>query len=54
MTSRSRLYVLLLCLAGAAGWFLGLPLLPLAAWAALELASAAAAAARVVVRPDAD
>jgi hypothetical protein len=39
----ARIYVLALGLAAAAGWLLGLVLLPLLAWAVIELGCAAAA-----------
>jgi hypothetical protein len=38
MNAGARLHLFALCLAAACGWLLGLVLLPLAAWAALELA----------------
>lgn len=44
MAARNRLYVLALGLSAGAGLWLGLPLLPLAAWAAVELAIAATSA----------
>jgi hypothetical protein len=44
MAARDRLYVLALSLAAVAGLWLGLPLLPLGAWAAIEVAIAGAGA----------
>lgn len=46
MAHRSRLYVLALCLSAAAGLWLGLPVLALAAWTGIELAIAAVGAMR--------
>jgi hypothetical protein len=46
MTASDRAYVLVLGLAAAAAWQTGVVLLPLLAWALLETASAAPAAAR--------
>jgi len=45
MTGGARLHLFVLCLAGACGWLLGLVLLPLAVWAALDLVVALADAA---------
>ena len=45
MTGAARLHLFVLCLAATCGWLLGLVLLPLAVWAALELAFALADAA---------
>jgi hypothetical protein len=42
MSAGPRLHLFALCLAAACGWLLGLVLLPLAAWAALEIAFALA------------
>ena len=42
MTGGARLHLFVLCLAAACGWLMGLVLLPLAVWAALELAFALA------------
>ena len=44
MTAGARLHLFALCLAAACGWLLGLMLLPLAVWAALEAAFAVAGA----------
>ena len=37
MSHARRLYCLLLCLSAAAGWALGIVLLPVVMWAAMEL-----------------
>jgi hypothetical protein len=42
MTRADRLYVLVLGLAAAAGWMSGLVLLPVAAWALMEVGLSAA------------
>jgi hypothetical protein len=40
MSAGARLHLFALCLAAACGWLLGLILLPLVAWAALEMSFA--------------
>ena len=42
MTNGAPLHLFALCLAAACGWLLGLILLPLAVWAALEMVFALA------------
>jgi hypothetical protein len=46
MNTGARLHLFALCLAAACGWLLGLVLLPLAVWAALEVVFVATDAVR--------